>query len=158
MASGTASNNPHAGHVIKWPVILNGYLEPSRGKTDQYEFHCHNKHNRHTIDSKLPLIPGDPYKVTVSPTEDQRNKGIGVTCKFNKQTVKGQFHRFSPSTKNKSIWIGSNYRNGGRSATAQWHKFVSYFGITVGVHHTQIPVYLEFHPTLEIVIRLRNES
>ena len=155
MASNTASNNPHVGHGIKWPVILNGCLHPARGKTDQYEFCCHDKL---TVDSKLPSIPGNPYQVTVSPTTDQRNKGIPVTCEFNKQTVKGQFHRFPTSRKDKRIWIGTNRRNGGPSATAEWHKFMSYFGITVGARNKKLPVYLELHPDPRIVIRLRHES
>lgn len=158
MASNTASNNAHISHGIKWPIILNGYLEPARSGINQYEFHCHNKPNGYTIDSRLPLIHGNPYKVTVSPTTDQRNKGIPVACEFNKQTVKGQFHRYPTSRKDKRIWIGTNRRNGGPSATAEWHKFISYFGITVGVDKKKLPVYLEFHPDPKIVIRLRQES
>ena len=158
MASNTPSNNPHISHRSKWPIILNCYLEPARGSTNQYEFHCSNKHNAYTIDSKLPLIPGNPYQVTVSQCKGKRKHGIPVPCIFRQWTVIGQFHRHPPSQRNKRIWIYTDYSNRGIIATEQWHKFISYFGITVGHDDTQIPVYLEFHPDPKIVIRLRQES
>jgi len=155
MASDTAINNPHVGHGIKWPIILNGCLHPSRGNIDVYEFCCHDKL---TIDSKLPLIPGNPYQVTVSECNGKRKDGILVTCEFNKQTVKGRFHRYPAYKPNKGIWIGTDGRRGGKYATKAWHKFISYFGITVGVDNKELPVYLELHPDPRIVIRLRHES
>jgi hypothetical protein len=142
---------PHSGITINWPVTLDGCLNPARGNINQYEFNCRDKNS---IETKLPLIPGNLYVVTVSTVKGRRNKGVRVSCRFNQHTVLAQFHRH-PKQGPKGIWIGSDFTNQRSVATQQWHKFVSLFGITVGKHSKTIPVYLDFHNDLLIVIRLR---
>ena len=148
MMVGQTTQQPHSGITINWPVTLDGCLKAPRGKIDQYEFSCRDKKS---IEAKLPL---NPYAVTVSSVKKMRNRGIGVTCKFNQHTVLAQFHRH-PKERPKGIWIGSDYTNRGSKATQEWHGFVSLFGITVGKDDRTIPDYLDFYYNLLIVIRLQ---
>ena len=138
-------------HVIVWPVTLDGFLGPARGtKVNQYEFYCHDLTS---INAKLPLSSGNPYRVTVSPVSGRRNKGLQVICEFKDHTVLGQFHRHKAR---EGIWIGSDYTNRGSLATEQWHEFVSHFGIKVGVTNKTVAVYLDFdRDPLKIQIRLK---
>lgn len=141
----------HFGRTINWPVTFNGYLSPARGNLYQYEFNCRNKPS---INAKLPLASGNPYVVTVSKVQGQRNKGIQVTVQFKHHTVLGQFHRHPPN-KPKGIWIGSDFTNRRSLATLEWHNFISLFGITVGKDNRTIPVYLDFYSNRLIIIQLK---
>jgi hypothetical protein len=134
--------------MTTWPITLEGYLHPAKGKIDQYEF---GRCDSNAI-AKLPL---PPYEVTASSTLEQRNPGIQITCQFGANTVQGQFHR----TEADKMWIGTNRRSiEGPPATRRWHHFVSFFGIKVCVDDKEIPVYLDFYPDLRVVIRLQCPS
>jgi len=131
-------------------ATLEGTLQPASGKIDQYEFDIPSVSY---VNTKLPLVPGNPYTETASKTKGRKCKGKAVTCKFQNYAVTGQFHRSSKV----GIWIGSNRTNDGKGATQNWHTFMTYFGIIVGVSDLTIPVYLDFYPHL-VVIRLINGS
>jgi hypothetical protein len=135
-----------AALLITWPVTLDGVLGPAWGKVNQYEFHIDNPSY---VNTKLPLIPGNPYVVTSSTIKNKRNKGIKATCNFGPYTVIGQYHRTSEG----GIWLGSNRTKGGAVATKQWHTFVGHFGVKVGCNNMTIPVHLDFYPTLQVCIR-----
>ena len=150
MMVGQIPRGAHFGRTINWPITLDGYLGPARGKIDQYEFNCRDKAS---INAKLPLGSGNPYVVTVSQHKGHRNKGIQVTVQFNHHKVLGQFHRHAEN-KPKGIWIGSNFTNQRLAATNAWRHFVSHFGIAVGKDDKTIPVYLDFYNNLLIIIRL----
>jgi hypothetical protein len=131
-------------------VTIEGVLKPARKKLNQYELQCLDVNS---INSNLPLTPGNPYVVTVSRIVGRRNKGIPVTCEFNNNPpVIGQFHR------GRRIWIGTNKTIAGISATNAWHQFMLLFKITVGLTDTEIPVYLDFYSNLQVVIRLRAQN
>jgi hypothetical protein len=139
--------------MISWPVTLNGFLSPARGKLDQYEFWCRD---RAAIAAALPLVTGNPYVETVSTIKGMRQRGIQITCKYADHTVRAQFHR---KTGSKGIWIGSNFTNEHDIALRAWRNFVAHFGVTVGMAHPAIPIQLEFHvqstfhPSLLVVVR-----
>jgi len=138
--------------MINWPVIIEGFLSPARGKLDQYEFWCRD---RAAINSKLPLVPGNPYVLTASDNPMGRNKGIEITCKFNNHRVLGQFHR---KVNSNGIWLGTNRTNEGPVATSYWHKFISLFGVRAGKDYIKLPVSLEFYPEKIVIIRLRTNK
>jgi hypothetical protein len=131
--------------MISWPVTIDGILTPARKKLDQYEFQCRN---RDAIQRVLPLVAGNPYAVTTSKLKGHRNKGIQITYKFGDNTVAGQFHR------HERIWIDSNRTLQGPVATSNWHRFLSLFGITVGITNKIQGILLEFHQNKVVVIRL----
>jgi hypothetical protein len=123
---------------MKWPVTVEGTIKPSRGKINQYEIHC----NHAEVNIKLPLASGNPYVQTVG-----TGKGITITCKYKDNSELGQFHRGEHHT-----WIYNNFEQQSRVATRNWKIFILLFEIKVGMDIKQVPVLLEFHEDLTIII------
>ena len=131
---------------INWPVTLVGELCSSYGVSpNQYEFYCHD---RAMIASRFPVVPGNPYFVTVG----NRHKGIVISCRYKNYSVEGQFHRYPT---NRGVWLYTDRSNRGAIATEEWYKFLLHFGIKVGEMHDPIPVYMDFCQDKTVIIRLR---
>ena len=137
--------------VILWPVDLEAFLSPARGKLNQYEFWSRNTAE---INKSLPLVPNNPYIETGSKIQKQRNRGIQITCSFNSATVLAQFHR---KLNSRGIWIGSNYTIQGKIAVIKWKSFLTNFKVIVGRDNIMIPVVLKFYPDLKVDIHLRGK-
>ena len=136
-----------------WPVTIEGILSPAFGMDlDQYEFKCRDGNDNKL---KLPLITGNPYIPTVEKGRKVNPGGIPIICKFGCNEVEGRFHRFGNSYRYKAnrIWIYKNSEQG-CVATAEWSRFMSLFGVTVGKTDKVIPVKLDFYHDYKVEIRL----
>jgi len=129
--------------VTTWPITITGEIYPAHGIPSQWEIgHCQR--------SEISQLPLNPYTVTCG-TPNQPRPGITIICIHTNSSVVGQFHR---KPDNKSIWLYTDWSNGGLLATNNWYSFLfTSFGIVKGQSHVKIPVYLDFYPNLKVEIR-----
>ena len=125
-----------------WPKHFEGEIYPAFGVSlDQWEIGHFDK-------MKIDALPLSLYKETW-----RTGHGAPIRCQYNDEFVTASFNR---QLKPKRMWIGTNRRNGGSSATDEWYDFLlSGFGIMKGNSHKTIPVHVYFYSNHRIVIQNR---